>query len=140
MSDNEQTTPDPPLFDFDAFPPDTFFHERRTGVDRRGRKRPEGLAKGEGEAVPPTAERRTRKERRRRVDPTTFEKQYTPEELEFMGAMQEYKVRTGKTFPTYGEVLDVASRLGYRQTGARRPIDAIAHLGQPVDPEDDGAE
>jgi hypothetical protein len=37
------------------------------------------------------------------------------EELEFMNAMQSYKIRTGKPFPSYGEVLEVARSLGYVQ-------------------------
>ena len=61
----------------------------------------------------PHPEARVRKERRKRIDPTTFEKQYTGDELEFMNAMQRYKERTGKAFPTYGEVIKVAVSLGY---------------------------
>ena len=60
-------------------------------------------------------ERRAKKERRRRIDPTTFEKQYTDDELEFMNAMQRFKVQAGKSFPTHGEVLKVAFSLGYRK-------------------------
>ena len=51
----------------------------------------------------------------RRIDPTTFEKQYTDDELEFMNAMQRFKERTGKAFPTHGEVIKVAVSLGYRK-------------------------
>jgi hypothetical protein len=58
-------------------------------------------------------ERQPRRERRRRIDPTTFEKQYTEDELEFMNAMQRFKERTGKAFPTHGEVIKVAISLGY---------------------------
>jgi hypothetical protein len=132
MSDTEQTPTNLPLFDFDAFPADTLFHDRRTGTDRRSRK---GAQTREAKAP---SERRSRKERRGRVDPTTFEKQYTPDELEFMGAMQEYKMRTGKSFPSYGEVLDVARRLGYAQTGPRRPIAALADMGET--PEEGGSD
>ena len=32
-----------------------------------------------------------------------------------MNAMQRYKERTGKPFPTYGEVIRVAVGLGYRK-------------------------
>ena len=56
-----------------------------------------------------------KKERRRRIDPTTFEKQYTDDEMEFMNAMQRFKELSGKTFPTYGDVLKVAVSLGYRR-------------------------
>jgi hypothetical protein len=63
----------------------------------------------------PAPERRAKKERRRRIDPTTFEKQYTDDELEFMNAMQRFKVQSGKSFPSHGDVLRVAHSLGYRQ-------------------------
>ena len=60
------------------------------------------------------AERRAKKDRRRRIDPTTFEKQYTPDEMEFMNAMQRFKESSGKSFPSHGDVLRVAVALGYR--------------------------
>ncbi len=105
MSDTVETNESSPVFDFEAYPPDTFFHERREGKDRRDKK---ALA-----ATDKPPQRRTRPERRRKIDPTTFEKQYSPDELEFMNAMQQFKTRTGKAFPTYGEVLQVALQLGY---------------------------
>ncbi len=107
MSDTPETTGGSPKFDASAYPPDTFFYDRRTGLERRD-------ARPERPAVP-AGERREKKERRRRVDPTTFEKQYSTDEIEFMTAMQEFKIRTAKTFPTYAEVLAVARSLGYRQ-------------------------
>lgn len=55
--------------------------------------------------------------RRGRVDPTTFEKVYTRDEVEFMLAMQQFKERNGKAHPTCGEILRVAASLGYRPTG-----------------------
>ena len=58
-----------------------------------------------------------KKRRRRRIDPTTFEKQYTEDELEFMTAMQRFKTRSGRAFPTHREVLKVAADLGYRKAG-----------------------
>lgn len=55
-------------------------------------------------------------ERRRRVDPTTFEKQYTDDEIEFMNAMQRFKSQSGRVHPTSNEILGVASKLGYRKS------------------------
>jgi hypothetical protein len=112
--DKEETNSTPREFDFSAYPHNTLFHERRTVRDRRGR------GQAPAEPKPPAApaaqsERRTKKERRRRIDPTTFEKQYTEEEMEFMNAMQRFKESSGKSFPTYGEVLKVAISLGYRR-------------------------
>lgn len=63
----------------------------------------------------PRSSRRS-KQRRRVVDPTTFEKQYSASEMEFMTAIQAFKVRTGKPFPTHSEVLAVAKSLGYSRT------------------------
>jgi hypothetical protein len=111
VPDNMQTSAALPEFDASAYPPETFFYERRSRLDRRALKEP--AAAGAESAARP--ERRARKERRRRVDPTTFEKQYSPDELEFMNAMQRFKDQSGKHFPTYREVLLVAARLGYRR-------------------------
>lgn len=110
MTVSGETPPDRPKFDFSAYPPDTLFHDRRSGPDRRTPRPP--IEEG---ASPPEADRRERKERRRRVDPTTFEKQYSDDELEFMTAMQRFKDHTGRAFPTHGEVLRVALSLGYRK-------------------------
>jgi hypothetical protein len=53
--------------------------------------------------------------RRRFVDPTTSEREYTEAELEFMLAMNEYKRSSGRMFPTWSEVLEVLQRLGYQK-------------------------
>jgi RNA polymerase sigma factor (sigma-70 family) len=55
--------------------------------------------------------------RRRFVDPTTLEKDYTEAEKEFMAAMKEYKNRSGRMFPTWSEVLEVLRGLGYERPG-----------------------
>ncbi len=110
MPDTDETRPEVPEFDFSAFPEDTLFLDRRTlGGERRGRP----AAKAPRPA--PAGERRERKERRRRVDPTTFEKQYSDAEMEFMNAVQSYKNQSGKSFPTHGDILRVAFSLGYRK-------------------------
>ena len=114
--DNNKTNTTPDEFDFSAYPANTLFHERRTGSDRRGPPAKTASTPGQPESpFPSRAEKRVRKERRRRIDPTTFEKQYTDDELEFMNAMQRFKERTGKAFPTHGEVIKVAVALGYRR-------------------------
>ncbi len=53
--------------------------------------------------------------RRRFVDPTTCDREYADAELEFMQAMQRYKQRSGRNFPTWSEVLEVLVSLGYRK-------------------------
>jgi hypothetical protein len=52
------------------------------------------------------------------IDPTTCERDYTDEEVEFMRAMDDYKRRSGRQFPTWSEVLEVIRDLGYRKTAA----------------------
>ena len=49
------------------------------------------------------------------MDPTTCEREYSEEEMEFMQAMQEYKARSGRMFPTWSEVLEVLRSLGYEK-------------------------
>ncbi len=51
--------------------------------------------------------------RRRLIDPTTCERDYTSAEAEFMSAMQAYKQSSGRMFPTWSEVLEVLTGLGY---------------------------
>jgi hypothetical protein len=53
--------------------------------------------------------------RRRFVDPTTSEREYTKAETEFMLAMNEYKRQSSRMFPTWSEVLEVLRDLGYEK-------------------------
>jgi hypothetical protein len=50
------------------------------------------------------------------VDPTTRDRDYSEAELEFIQAMHEYKLASGRMFPTWSEVLKVLRVLGYEQT------------------------
>src|SRR5262249_4636169 len=59
--------------------------------------------------------RRVKVERRRQIDPTTCERHYTADEIEFMRAMDDYKRRAGRQFPTWSEVLEVVRSLGYKR-------------------------
>jgi hypothetical protein len=115
--DNDQTNSPEPEFDPSAYPREALVHDRRSGRDRRDQRdqRDAADAGPTGPAPQGTGERRAKKERRRRIDPTTFEKQYTEEEMEFMKAMQRFKELSGQAFPTYGDVLKVAVGLGYRK-------------------------
>jgi hypothetical protein len=54
-----------------------------------------------------------RKQRRRHIDPTTCERDYSGDEIEFMRAMDDYKRDAGRMFPTCSEVLEVIRALGY---------------------------
>ncbi|QDT65433.1 hypothetical protein [Calycomorphotria hydatis] len=63
-------------------------------------------------------------ERRRQIDPTTCERDYNGEEIEFMRAMDDYKRRSGRQFPTWSEVLEVLVAMGYRRVA--EPFDVLA--------------
>jgi hypothetical protein len=81
-------------------------------LDRRRKSSEE--ADGE-EADAPVVERRKKVQRRRQIDPTTCERDYSVEEVAFMNAMDEYKRTSGRMFPTCSEVLEVIRSLGYVQ-------------------------
>jgi hypothetical protein len=93
-------------------------------VDRRIVAKTDRRAKSDDrrkEAVPVAVERRKleRREkvsRRRQIDPTTCERDYTPAEVEFMNAMNDYKRSSGRMFPTCSEILEVVQALGYVKT------------------------
>ncbi len=91
----------------ERLPPDTATVERRQG-DRRKKKVPVAVERRSGQD-------RRNGERRRQVDPTTCERDYTPEEVEFMRAMDQYKRDNRRPFPTWSEVLEVLLALGYRK-------------------------
>ena len=55
--------------------------------------------------------------RRRQIDPTTCERDYSDQEIEFMQAMDAYKRSSGRMFPTCSEILEVLRDLGYQQVG-----------------------
>lgn len=59
--------------------------------------------------------RRVKVERRRQIDPTTCERDYTADEIEFMKAMDDYKRSSGRQFPTWSEVLEVVRGMGYKR-------------------------
>ena len=86
----------------------------RRGMDRRGNERrgkaPAAVKEGEQRV----SERR-KVERRRLIDPTTCERDYSADEIEFMKAMDEYKRKSGRMFPTWSEVLEVVRSLGYQR-------------------------
>jgi hypothetical protein len=56
---------------------------------------------------------RPKVQRRKMIDPTTCERDYSQDEVEFMKAIDEYKRKNGRMFPTWSEVLEVIRGLGY---------------------------
>ena len=99
--------------------------ERRKGADRRVHQVPVAVERRVGE-------RRVKVNRRRQIDPTTCERDYTAEEVEFMSAMDNYKRRSGRMFPTCSEVLEVIRSLGYaRQIPADPAVLPTAAVSAP---------
>jgi hypothetical protein len=88
--------------------------ERRSRGDRR--KNPDRRKKDVPVAVERRKiERRAKVNRRRQIDPTTCERDYTGDEIEFMNALDEYKRASGRMFPTCSEILEVIRKLGYER-------------------------
>ena len=58
---------------------------------------------------------RRKVQRRRQIDPTTCERDYSADEIEFMQAMDAYKRANGRMFPTCSEILEVIRELGYQR-------------------------
>ena len=96
--------------------------DRRSGADRRQQTRAESGYTG--------AERRVAKERRkdtgleRRRGPgrrlsddrrSAEEGEMTPEQFEFIRAIETYKKVNKRLYPTWTEVLEVVQQLGYRK-------------------------
>lgn len=79
---------------------------RKDGVDRRKQDIPVAVERR-------TGERREKVQRRRQIDPTTCERDYSGEEILFMQAMDAYKRASGRMFPTCSEILEVIRGLGY---------------------------
>jgi hypothetical protein len=88
--------------------------DRRVNDDRRKKQVPVAFDRRNGE--------RRLGERRRQVDPTTCERDYTEEEIAFMRAIEDYKRDFARPFPTWSEVLEVLKSLGYRKVAGSSEI------------------
>ena len=98
--------------------------ERRNHTDRRQKNVPVAVERR-------TGERRAKVNRRRQIDPTTCERDYTPDEIEFMQAMDEYKRRNGRMFPTCSEILEVVRGLGYTKQSLAVGVPVFPELSNP---------
>lgn len=78
----------------------------RRGTDRRKEAMAVAAERRQGE-------RREKVTRRRQIDPTTCERDYSDDEIEFMHALDAYKRFSGRMFPTCSEILEVLRALGY---------------------------
>jgi hypothetical protein len=81
-------------------------------------------------------ERRVKVQRRRQIDPTTCERDYNDDEIQFMQALDAYKRANGRMFPTCSEILEVIRALGYvrvtanEQPASAEPLEAAALAAQ----------
>ncbi len=94
------------------------------------------------EAVALPLKPRAKVQRRRQIDPTTCERDYSDSEVQFMGALDEYKRANGRMFPTCSEVLEVIRGLGYVQLtpaelAAREGMEAAAFNAESLPSEPD---
>ena len=108
--------------------------DKEVTVDRRavdGRRSVEDRRK---KNVPIAVERRgnlrRKVTRRRQIDPTTCERDYTTEEIEFMQALDEYKRTSGRMFPTCSEILEVVRGLGYYKGAKPEPTPDVPEVEQ----------
>ena len=76
-------------------------------------------------------ERREKVNRRRQIDPTTCEREYTEAEVEFMNALELYKRKNGRMFPTCSEILEVIVGLGYRKMSEVEAV-AVGEITEPA--------
>ncbi|MCR9115558.1 MAG: hypothetical protein NXI22_01250, partial [bacterium] len=71
-------------------------NERRQSTDRRQQTQEVKVERRDGD--------RRSKPRRRQIDPTTCERDYSGDEIEFMRALDQYKRASGRMFPTCSEI------------------------------------
>jgi hypothetical protein len=108
------------------FPTEICVTERRAN-DRRKRSIPVATERRTG------ADRRDeRGERRRQIDPTTCERDYSTDEIEFMKAMDQYKRENRRPFPTWSEVLEVLRAIGYRRVAEPSTMPGLCTTMPPI--------
>jgi hypothetical protein len=100
---------------------------RRSSTDRRQKDVPVKVERRK-------LERRAKVNRRRQIDPTTCERDYTDDEIEFMQALDAYKRASGRMFPTCSEVLEVIRGLGYQKVPQTDGPAAVAQTNDATDP------
>jgi len=98
----------------------------RRAIDRRKRNVPVAMERRAG------TDRRQQGERRRQIDPTTCERDYNNEEIDFMKAMDQYKRDNRRPFPTWSEVLEVLRALGYRKVADLSLMPGLGNAMPPV--------
>ena len=83
------------------------------GADRRGSgpDRRSGLDRRRGPGIRRSEDRRSAEEG-----------EMTPDQFEFIQAVNEYKQVNNRPFPTWTEVLDIITAIGYRKVAERQGI------------------
>ncbi|MGE0537008.1 MAG: hypothetical protein AB7O68_18695 [Pirellulales bacterium] len=99
-------------------------------IERRKTERRRAEKPTKASAPNPSLERRAKVNRRRQIDPTTCERDYTDDEIEFMRALEAYKRASGRMFPTCSEVLEVIRNLGYLKQGVPMTSDHEASVAE----------
>ena len=97
--------------------------DRRSNQDRRQKKEAVSEERRSGE--------RRKAQRRRQIDPTTCERDYSNEEIEFMQALDAYKRANGRMFPTCSEILEVIREMGYVRMPKEDSATAATHAQTP---------
>ena len=107
--------------------------DRRVGKDRRASQ--DRRKSGQPVAVERRKTHRRKTQRRRQIDPTTCERDYTRDEIEFMQALDAYKRASGRMFPTCSEILEVIRNLGYEKRSDSPTQDSSGQSAGPADKE-----
>jgi len=97
-----------------------------TKMDETGRRQ----SKDRRSQTKAVSEERRKTARRRQIDPTTCERDYSEAEIEFMHALDDYKRRSGRMFPTCSEILEVLRNLGYQKLERAEDVNAPAILSE----------
>lgn len=97
-----------------------------TKMDETGRRQ----SKDRRSQTKAVSEERRKTARRRQIDPTTCERDYSEAEIEFMHALDDYKRRSGRMFPTCSEILEVLRNLGYQKLERVEDVNAPVILSE----------
>ena len=112
--------------------------DRRT-ADRRVNKTTSDVGNTNALDTGVVVESRRKTQRRRHIDPTTCERDYSNPEIEFMRAMDDYKRDAGRMFPTCSEVLEVIRSLGYYQL-TEEQVDTLGLEHEVSEQDENGAD
>jgi hypothetical protein len=101
--------------------------EQIVAVDRRrgSRRTNADVNEAQVRAMIAQEKKNAKTQRRRQIDPTTCERDYSGDEVEFMQAMDAYKRQNGRMFPTCSEILEVIRSLGYSRPDRNSSVAAL---------------